>query len=106
MRRPLIRHLSEGGGGENNGRRQSTIKTSGEDVVIVRPGHGNIANWECRDYKHHLSTYDLLKVPSTNHRGQLSPEPRSGLTPGFTGTFHRLVPSAAHQTRLPILPAH
>ena len=93
MRRPLIRHLSEGGGGDGNGRKQSAIKTS-EDLMMVRGSGGG--SWDCRDYKHHLSTYDLLKVPATNHRGQLSPEPRtvtlsSSGTHGVTGAFHRLV---------------
>ncbi|XP_074112685.1 uncharacterized protein LOC141536218 isoform X1 [Cotesia typhae] len=67
MRRPLIRHLSEGGGNGDRSQRQST--KSGEDI---RGSYG----WDCRDYRHHLSTLDLLKVP--NHsKGQLSPESRN-----------------------------
>ncbi|XP_034187091.1 uncharacterized protein LOC117607475 isoform X2 [Osmia lignaria lignaria] len=71
MRRPLIRHLSEGGGGasDNAGtRRQQSMK---EDE------RGSYT-WNCREYGHHLSSCDLLKVPTAlSCRGQTtSPEPR------------------------------
>lgn len=66
MRRPLIRHLSEGGGNGDGSRRQST--KSGDEI---RGSYG----WDCREYGHHLSSLDLLKVPN-NSRGQLSPESR------------------------------
>ncbi|OXU31829.1 hypothetical protein TSAR_008278 [Trichomalopsis sarcophagae] len=69
MRRPLVRHLSEGGGGE--GTRRQSVKP-GEDVV------GN--SWTCHDYRRHQSSCDLLKVPSVNPRGRLSPEPRITVT--------------------------
>jgi hypothetical protein len=65
MRRPLVRHLSEGGGGEGP-RRQS-----------AKPDEGVVgSNWSCRDYRRHQSSCDLLKVPSVNPRGRLTPEPR------------------------------
>ncbi|XP_043260827.1 rap1 GTPase-activating protein 1 isoform X4 [Colletes gigas] len=71
MRRPLIRHLSEGGGSasDNAGaRRQQSMK---EDE---RSGY----TWNCREYGNHLSSCDLLKVPTAlGCRGQTtSPEPR------------------------------
>lgn len=74
MRRPLIRHLSEGGGGasDNAGtRRQQSMK---EDE------RGSYT-WNCREYGHHLSSCDLLKVPTAlSCRGQTtSPEPRIAL---------------------------
>ncbi|XP_034934565.1 rap1 GTPase-activating protein 1-like isoform X2 [Chelonus insularis] len=71
MRRPLIRHLSEGGNGDGS-RRQSSSK-SGDDIR----GYN-------LEFRHHLSSLDLLKVP--NHhclRGQLSPDTKN------TGTIHR-----------------
>ncbi|XP_061936596.1 rap1 GTPase-activating protein 1 isoform X2 [Apis cerana] len=69
MRRPLIRHLSEGGAGDNtNGRRQQSVKEDDRASYT----------WNCREYGHHLSSCDLLKVPTAlGCRGQTtSPEPR------------------------------
>ncbi|XP_076645732.1 uncharacterized protein LOC143355104 isoform X2 [Halictus rubicundus] len=71
MRRPLIRHLSEGGGstGDNaSTRRQQSMK---EDD---RGGY----TWNCREYGHHLSSCDLLKVPTTLacREQPTSPKPR------------------------------
>ncbi|XP_031828343.1 uncharacterized protein LOC116425156 isoform X2 [Nomia melanderi] len=71
MRRPLIRHLSEGGGsaGDNAGtRRQQSMK---EDD---RGGY----TWNCRGYGHHLSSCDLLKVPTALacREQPTSPKPR------------------------------
>ncbi|KAG7208640.1 hypothetical protein KM043_014847 [Ampulex compressa] len=79
MRRPLIRHLSEGGGGagENgSGRRQQQGKEE------ERAGY----TWSCREYGHHLSTCDLLKVPNAfNCRGHAtSPEPRITIHRNYT----------------------
>ena len=69
MRRPLVRHLSEGGGGEG-GRRQS-----------IRPDEDLLGGGlPCRDYRRHQSSCDLLKVPALNPRGRLSPEPRITVT--------------------------
>ena len=65
MRRPLVRHLSEGGGGGNSDKRQS-----------VKQDEVNPSGWSFRDYRRHQSSSDLLKVPSVNNRGRLSPEPR------------------------------
>ncbi|KAH0563819.1 hypothetical protein KQX54_007037 [Cotesia glomerata] len=66
MRRPLIRHLSEGGASGDRSQRQLT--KSGEDI---RGSYG----WDCRDYRHHLSTLDLLKVPNhskgNNNKGNI-----------------------------------
>ncbi|XP_047349262.1 rap1 GTPase-activating protein 1 isoform X3 [Vespa velutina] len=59
MRRPLIRHLSEGAGGAGEGatkKRQQGAKE--EDRIVGYP-------WTCREYGHHLSSSDLLKVPAT-----------------------------------------
>ncbi|XP_014472718.1 PREDICTED: rap1 GTPase-activating protein 1-like isoform X2 [Dinoponera quadriceps] len=78
MRRPLTRHLSEGGGGDGardsggGGRRQRSVKESDERGVL---GY----TWTCRDYGHHLSFGDLLKAPAPlDCRGRtVSPEPRS-----------------------------
>ncbi|KAL7305775.1 hypothetical protein TKK_0002025 [Trichogramma kaykai] len=70
MRRPLVRHLSEGGGGDGP-RRQS-----------IRPDDGDVATtWGCRDYRRHQSSSDLLKVPFGG-RGRFSPEPK------ITSLFH------------------
>ncbi|XP_391824.3 rap1 GTPase-activating protein 1 isoform X4 [Apis mellifera] len=69
MRRPLIRHLSEGGAGDNaSGRRQQSVKEDDRASYT----------WNCREYGHHLSSCDLLKVPpALGCRGQTtSPEPR------------------------------
>ncbi|XP_043791382.1 rap1 GTPase-activating protein 1 isoform X1 [Apis laboriosa] len=69
MRRPLIRHLSEGGAGDNtSGRRQQSVKEDDRASYT----------WNCREYGHHLSSCDLLKVPTAlGCRGQTtSPEPR------------------------------
>ncbi|KAK9303811.1 hypothetical protein QLX08_004553 [Tetragonisca angustula] len=71
MRRPLIRHLSEGGGGagDNAGpRRQQSVKEDDRASYT----------WNCREYGHHLSSCDLLKVPTAlGCRGHAtSPEPR------------------------------
>ncbi|KAF7402283.1 hypothetical protein HZH66_004550 [Vespula vulgaris] len=58
MRRPLIRHLSEGAGGAGEGatkKRQQGAKE--EDRIVGYP-------WTCREYGHHLSSSDLLKVPT------------------------------------------
>ncbi|XP_033338316.1 rap1 GTPase-activating protein 1 isoform X2 [Megalopta genalis] len=71
MRRPLIRHLSEGGcsTGDNAGaRRQQSMK---EDN---RSGY----TWNCREYGHHLSSCDLLKVPTVlaSREQPTSPKPR------------------------------
>ncbi|XP_043667527.1 rap1 GTPase-activating protein 1-like isoform X2 [Vespula pensylvanica] len=58
MRRPLIRHLSEGAGGAGEGatkKRQQGTKE--EDRIVGYP-------WTCREYGHHLSSSDLLKVPT------------------------------------------
>ncbi|XP_043480052.1 uncharacterized protein LOC122509844 [Leptopilina heterotoma] len=73
MRRPLIRHLSEGGGGagSDKNRRQSIKQPNDDDRGY---------NWNLRNYRHHVSSCDLLKVPSTNHRGRISPEPRLTVT--------------------------
>lgn len=85
MRRPLIRHLSEGGGGagSDKNRRQSIKQTNDDDRGY---------NWNSRNYRHHVSSCDLLKVPSTNHRGRISPEPRLTVTSVTTSTINnRLV---------------
>lgn len=87
MRRPLTRHLSEGGGsgvgattdnglgvGSGAGRRQlrSSAKEGGDERGYT---------WTCRDYSHHLSFADLLKAPAPpaecRGRATVSPEARS-----------------------------
>lgn len=78
MRRPLVRHLSEGGGGDVP-RRQS-IKPD-EDVV-----GGSWASCS-RDYRRHQSSCDLLKVPGAGLRGRLSPEPRITVTGIFSNRW-------------------
>ncbi|KMQ96582.1 rap1 gtpase-activating protein 1-like protein [Lasius niger] len=85
MRRPLTRHLSEGGGSgggatADSGRQRhqrSSVKEGGDE----RGGGGY--TWTCRDYSHHLSFGDLLKAPTPppaecRGRAIISPEPRSG----------------------------
>lgn len=81
MRRPLIRHLSEGGGGagSDKNRRQSIKQPNDDDRGY---------NWNSRNYRHHVSSCDLLKVPSTNHRGRISPEPRLTVTSVTTSTIN------------------
>ncbi|XP_043578771.1 rap1 GTPase-activating protein 1 isoform X1 [Bombus pyrosoma] len=74
MRRPLIRYLSEGGGGtgDNAGpRRQQSVKEDDRGSYT----------WNCREYGHHLSSCDLLKVPTAlGCRGHTtSPEPRMAI---------------------------
>ncbi|XP_050578489.1 rap1 GTPase-activating protein 1 isoform X1 [Bombus affinis] len=74
MRRPLIRYLSEGGGGtgDNAGpRRQQSVKEDDRSSYT----------WNCREYGHHLSSCDLLKVPTAlGCRGHTtSPEPRMAI---------------------------
>ncbi|KAH0949098.1 hypothetical protein HN011_006635 [Eciton burchellii] len=74
MRRPLTRHLSEGGGGgatgDGAGRRQRSSPKEGGD----ERGY----TWACRDYGHHLSFGDLLKTPTSlpdcRGRTTISPE--------------------------------
>ncbi|XP_072766873.1 uncharacterized protein [Anoplolepis gracilipes] len=78
MRRPLTRHLSEGGGSgatadSGGGRRQRTsVKEGGDERGYT---------WSCRDYSHHLSFADLLKTPTPpaecRSRATISPELRS-----------------------------
>ena len=85
MRRPLVRHLSEGGGGET-GRRQSVkhhhqLHATDEDSLVT-------SNWSsCRDYRRHQSSCDLLKVPAVNPRGRISPEPRITVTGIFNNRW-------------------
>lgn len=91
MRRPLVRHLSEGGGGAGSANDRRQFMKSGDDD---RAGGYNLNS---RDYRHHLSSCDLLKVPPTNHRGRISPEPRITLAGVFnryrTALLHAKLPS-------------
>lgn len=81
MRRPLLRHLSEGGGGtgasessrHGGSRRQQSVKE--ENELVSTDGF----TWNNCDYSHHQFSCDLLKVPNVlNLRSQqpLSPESR------------------------------
>ncbi|XP_015596714.1 rap1 GTPase-activating protein 1 isoform X4 [Cephus cinctus] len=71
MRRPLIRHLSEGG-------------AANRSKVPVVVGYGN-----SRDYHHHLSSCDLLKVPTINVGGILAPSSPTETPISLSTTFHR-----------------
>ncbi|CAD1469725.1 unnamed protein product, partial [Heterotrigona itama] len=87
MRRPLIRHLSEGGGGagDNTGsRRQQSVKEDDRASYT----------WNCREYGHHLSSCDLLKVPTAlGCRGHTtSPEPRIAIHSYVSRWRRRLAP--------------
>ena len=77
MRRPLIRHLSEGGAGDNaSGRRQQSVKEDDRASYT----------WNCREYGHHLSSCDLLKVPPA--AGATNRDPQVGRFRSTVVVFH------------------